>query len=84
MSENTCDRCAHYLSPYEDHVMITTDTFDHPDIRAGGICDSGKMSEDPSVNDYDFEVEKDAVYGLHCSVIWVGPKFGCIHWKKII
>jgi len=64
----TCDKCNHYSAPKRW------------DSEYEGSCDMmGDSNSAPPMEDrangWDYESYRAGVY--------VGPKFGCIHWEKI-
>jgi hypothetical protein len=66
---NTCDKCRHY----------TKSDSKSNEYRNAGRCDlMGDSADGP--NDADKCVGWD--YEGYRAGVYVGPKFGCIHWEK--
>lgn len=67
---HTCDKCNHYTPS----TLTSSDKFKH----AGDCVKAGDSIDGPTpidgITGYDYEGYSAGVY--------VGPKFGCIHWEK--
>lgn len=73
---NHCETCCHWAPFY---VAFHNAAHASGDKKAGGLCMSGKMTEDVT-GEYtpDMLVYPYAKGGY----FWVGPKFGCVHYEK--
>lgn len=71
---NTCDRCAHYTPA--------------PEVREGkyytGAVNQGECALMSDSNVKENEADRCAGWDIESygAGVYVGPKFGCIHWIK--
>ena len=68
---NICKSC-YYFEP------VTERSFMSPEEAAGGVCRCPKLTEN-----YEIYEDDSLVYSYdEGGWFWVGPNFGCIHWRE--
>lgn len=74
VKRHTCDKCKHYTPPSQTMVKH------YPNDANDGACSMMGDSNDVEVT------EPDRCYGWdyegYRAGVYVGPKFGCIHWVR--
>lgn len=71
---NTCDKCKNYKPADQEHFVIDNFKFAGSCALIGDSNDQKMIVEENGASGWDWEGYKAGVY--------VGPKFGCIHWEK--
>ena len=68
---NTCDKCTHYTPAHEDKYYT-------------GSVNQGKCALMGDSNVEEIEADRCAGWDTESygAGVYVGPKFGCIHWIK--
>ena len=70
---NHCKTCKHWTRVQEKYPGA----FKSPDVNAGGICGSEKLTEDWGEHGADMLVYSYPEGGE----FWAGPDFGCVHHR---
>lgn len=78
----TCDTCRFWSAPYSDFVMQGQPFNEayREALDTGGICESKYVVEENSGEAY--MIQPRGLAALGATVIWTGPKFGCLHWAE--